>query len=669
MRIGYVCTNYNNADFTIKAVESLLAISGHDISVIVVDNSPVSLRDPNLVNLQLRHVMVKVIQSPTNVGYFAGLNLGIRALRGENPDIDYIVVGNNDLEFGFDFVAQIIAASKAFERFPVVSPDIVTMSGVHQNPHVIGPITRGRELVYDIYYSSFYAAVVIRFISKLLRPFSDRSDSEHWRSAGEIYQGHGSCYILGPKFFENFSELSAPTFLMGEEYFLSHQLASKGFSVYYDPSIKVTHSYHASIGGVPKRKMWEYARIAHAHYRKTVKLFDWSHRENPAAAFSVQRRRSSKKAFQRCTNCVMDTTDVKIRFDANGVCDHCNTFRLHTLPSWPQGREAADELERMISDIKRSGEGKEFDCILGMSGGIDSSYLTYLAKEKFGLKPLVFHVDAGWNSQEAVNNIERMVDGLKLELFTEVIDWNEMRDLQLSYFKSGVPHVDHPQDLAYFGTMYKFAHKHGIKYILTGANLSTECIRNPVDWGYYGDITQLRDIHRRYGRAPLKTFPLSHIIWHKIYLPYVLGQKTVRPLNLVPFVKQDAKKLLMERFGWQPYPQKHFESRFTRFIEGYWLPTRFGYDVRKVQFSSLIVTGQMTRQEAMDRLTETAYDPENVKQDFEYVAKKLGIEPAELESYRVMPLRTYRDYDSQDYLYRLGAKAMKLFGLEVGGKR
>ena len=305
-----------------------------------------------------------------------------------------------------------------------------------------------------------------------------------------------------------------------------------------------------------------------------------------------------------------------------------------------------------------------------MSGGIDSSYLTYIAKEQFGLRPLVFHVDAGWNSQEAVNNIEKIVDKLGLDLYTEVIDWVAMRDLQLAFFKSGVSHIDTPQDHAFFATMYKFAEQHKVKYILTGANLSTECIRNPIEWMYYqSDAIQLRDIHRKFGQHSLKSYPVTSILRHKIYLPYIKGIKVVRPLNNIPYVKQDAIKLLVEKFGWQPYPQKHFESRFTRFYEGYWLPKKFGYDTRRVQFSSLIVTGQMTREDALLKLNTPPYDESTIAQDFEYVATKLGISVKELQGYMDAPNKSYRDYKSQDSVYAFGSWVMKSLGLEIGGKR
>jgi len=376
------------------------------------------------------------------------------------------------------------------------------------------------------------------------------------------------------------------------------------------------------------------------------------------------------RPYQVCTNCVMDTTDSEITFDENGVCDHCHSFYEHTLPAWHTDARGWDELQSLVVKIKREGQGKDFDCIMGMSGGIDSSYLTYIAKEKLGLRPLVFHVDAGWNSQEAVNNIEKLVDKLRLDLFTEVIDWEEMRDLQLAFFKAGVPHVDVPQDHAFFATMYNFADKHGIKYILTGANYSTECVRNPVEWMYFqSDVRQIKDIHRRFGQRPLTNYPLSNILRHKVYLRYVKGIKVIRPLNYVPYFKEAAMRLLVDKFGWQRYPQKHFESRFTRFYEGYWLPKKFGFDTRKVQFSSLILTKQMTRAEALEKLAGPAYDQNTIAQDFDYVAAKLGITARELQGYMEAPNRTYRDYESQRGVFAIGARVMKLLGLERGGKR
>ena len=374
--------------------------------------------------------------------------------------------------------------------------------------------------------------------------------------------------------------------------------------------------------------------------------------------------------YQICTNCVMDTTDSKIVFDIKGVCDHCNTFYTDILPRWHTGERGHKALEEIIVEIKKEGKGKDFDCLMGMSGGIDSSYLLYVMVKKYGLRPLVFHVDAGWNSQIAVNNIERLVDGLGLDLYTEVINWEEIKDLQLAFFKSGVSHIDTPQDHSFFATMYKFASKHKIKHILTGGNYSTECVRNPLEWMYYqSDSIQLKDIYKKHGTGKLKDYPISNILWHKVYLPYIKGIKLIRPLDFVPYNKDDAMQLLVDKFGYQKYPQKHFESRFTRFYEGYWLPMKFGFDTRKVQYSSLILTNQMTREEALESLSKPAYGPNTIKQDFEYIATKLGISVEELQSYMDAPNKTYKDYKSQDSIYNIGAKVMRALGLEKGGKR
>ena len=376
------------------------------------------------------------------------------------------------------------------------------------------------------------------------------------------------------------------------------------------------------------------------------------------------------RRYQICNRCVMDATDTKIKFDLRGYCDHCITYDQQILPNWHTDERGKRALEAMVFEIKKEGKDKDFDCILGMSGGIDSSYLLYLAKKELGLRPLVFHVDAGWNSQIAVNNIEKLVDGLGLDLYTEVIDWEEMKDLQLAFFKSGVPHIDTPQDHAFFATMYKFAEQHSVRHILTGANFSTECVRNPLEWMYYqSDSIQLRDIHRRFGTRPLVKYPVTNILRHKVYLPYIRRIRVLRPLNYVPYIKADAMKFLQENFGWQPYPQKHFESRFTKFYESYWLPKKFGYDTRRVQYSSLILTNQMTRAEALIRLEVSPYDPETINHDFEYVAAKLNITVGELQGYFDAPNRSFQDYRSQESIYTIGAAVMRLFGLERGGKR
>jgi N-acetyl sugar amidotransferase len=366
----------------------------------------------------------------------------------------------------------------------------------------------------------------------------------------------------------------------------------------------------------------------------------------------------------------MDTSDPKIIFDERGVCDHCIGFYKDVLPNWHPNAKGKEIFRKQVEKIKAAAKGKQFDSIMGLSGGLDSSYLLHLVATEYGLRPLVFHVDGGWNTEIAVNNIQMLVEKLNLELFVEVIDWPEMRDFQLALFKSGTPHLDLAQDHAFYATMFHFANKYKIKYILNGGNFSTECIRNPKDWLYYGtDMPFLNDVMRQFGTRKMERYPFSGILYHKVYLRYVKGIKVIRPLNLLPYTKESAIKTLSETYRWKTYPQKHFESRFTKFYEGYWLPTRFGYDTRRVQFSSLIVTKQMTREEALDKLNNPPYDLNKIEEEFEYVANKLGISVEELQSYHKMPLKWFRDYKNQEWLFDLGAKAMKLMGLERAIKR
>jgi N-acetyl sugar amidotransferase len=366
----------------------------------------------------------------------------------------------------------------------------------------------------------------------------------------------------------------------------------------------------------------------------------------------------------------MDTSDSEIVFDSDGICDHCLGFRKDVLPNWDTGPTGRAKLNAVVDRIKAASKSKEFDCILGLSGGLDSSFMLHLLVTEFGLRPLVFHVDGGWNTDIATNNIQMLVDKLGLDLYTEVINWAEMRDFQLAFFKSGVPHLDIPQDHAFVATLYHFANKHGIKYIINGGNYATECIRNPLEWLYYGtDLAQIHDIQGRFGTMPLKDYPLSSIFFHKIYLRYIRGVEMVRPLNYLPYSKKMAIDTLSELYGWKAYPQKHFESRFTRFFEAYWLPTRFGFDTRRVQYSSLIVTGQMTRDEALEKLKSPAYDPQTIDEEFEYIATKLGISAEELRGYHEMPLKSYRDYRNQQWMFDVGARVLKALGIERAIKR
>jgi N-acetyl sugar amidotransferase len=373
----------------------------------------------------------------------------------------------------------------------------------------------------------------------------------------------------------------------------------------------------------------------------------------------------SKRPYQVCANCVMDTSDSGIVFDSRGWCDYCNNYYANILPNWHPDERGYAEILPTIERIKREGAGRDHDCLIGMSGGVDSSYVTYLAKEKFGLRPLILHVDAGWNSQEAVNNIERLVDALGLDLHTEVVNWREMRDLQLAFFRAQVPHVDTPQDHAFFAALYNFAAKHGFRYILTGANYSTECVREPLEWHYHAsDLRQLKDIHRRFGTVPLKTFPQADIFTYRLYYRYVKGIRVVKPLNHVRYVKEQAMQELAEKFGWQKYAHKHYESRFTRFYEGYWLPKKFCYDKRRAHFSSLILTGQLSRDEAMQRLAQPSYDETQALKDMEFVAKKLDLSVEEFRQIMAGENRSYRDYKSSMSLIAVATQVLRVLGVQ-----
>jgi N-acetyl sugar amidotransferase len=373
--------------------------------------------------------------------------------------------------------------------------------------------------------------------------------------------------------------------------------------------------------------------------------------------------------YNICKKLVLDTSYPGISFDAEGVCNHYHEFFDVVKPNWHNNRKGFLELEQKIDKIKKAGYGRDYDCIMGLSGGADSSYMLHVMVTEFGLRPLVFHVDGGWNSEVAVNNISGLIEKLNLDLFTEVINWEEMRDFQLAMFKSGVPHLDIPQDMAFVGVLYKFAQKHGIKYILNGGNISTECVKRPLDIIYWGtDMIHIKDIINRYGTLSMDTYPFSSVFYHKLYLQFFRGVKVLKPLNYISYVKQDAMDLMKKEYGWKQYSQKHFESRFTRFFEGYWLTTRFDFDMRRVDLSSLILTEQITRNDALAILEEPPYDLENIQQDFDYIAKKLNISIEDLKMFHEMPKKYYWDFRNMRYIFELGEWFLsRLIGARRGG--
>lgn len=370
--------------------------------------------------------------------------------------------------------------------------------------------------------------------------------------------------------------------------------------------------------------------------------------------------------FQICTKIIMDSSDSQIVFNEAGESDYYLNFKQNILPEWNFGLAQLDKLLQVAEEIKRDGLGRDFDCILGLSGGLDSSYMAYVAKEIMGLRPLLFHVDAGWNTSQATGNIEKLINGLNVDLYTEVINWEEMRDLQRAFLQSQIADQDLPQDIAFFSALYKFAKTNKIKHIITGGNFSTESCKEPEEWGAYPGIDNrlIKDIHNRFGQKKLKSFPIVGIFKYKVYYKYILGMQVHKPLNLIPFVKKDAEELLESKFGWEKFQHKHHESRFTRFYEDFWLPEKFGFDRRKVHFSSLILSGQMTREDALLRIQRPELNELQTKNEFNYIADKLHFTNEEFEAILKGDNKSYKDYKNKGFLIDLGAKTLRKFGLE-----
>jgi N-acetyl sugar amidotransferase len=341
----------------------------------------------------------------------------------------------------------------------------------------------------------------------------------------------------------------------------------------------------------------------------------------------------------------MDTTDPDIWFDENGVSSHAiafdEVFAPVLLPA--QRGERLGELERLVDTIKAAGKGKPYDCVIGVSGGVDSTYLT-LQAVRLGLRPLAVHFDSGWNSELAVGNIHNLVTTLGIDLYTHVIDWREMKDLQLSFIKASVANADTPTDHAFVWVAYSQAVKYGIKYILSGSNFASESIL-PESWGYDSDDARhLKAIQARFGTVKLKTYPMVGMFRRYIWYPFGRGIKTVRPLNYMPYVYKDAKQAIIDNVGWRDYGGKHYESVFTRYFQGYYLPHKFGFDKRLAHYSSLILSGQMTRDEALALMETTNYPEDLRKQDHEFIAKKLGLTVEEFGAICARPPVDYSAY-------------------------
>ncbi|PZQ89698.1 MAG: N-acetyl sugar amidotransferase [Leifsonia xyli] len=359
----------------------------------------------------------------------------------------------------------------------------------------------------------------------------------------------------------------------------------------------------------------------------------------------------------------MDTTDPDIRFDESGVSSHALHFDevfAEQLFAAQRG-ERLEELGALVEEIKAAGAGKPYDCIIGVSGGVDSTYLTVQAV-RLGLRPLIVHFDSGWNSELAVGNIHNLVTTLGLDLYTHVVDWREMKDLQLSYFKASLANCDIPTDHAFGYVAYQQAKKYGIKYILSGGNAATESVL-PESWGYNADdAKQLKAVQRRFGSVKLKTYPVMGMFARHIWFPVVRRIRTVRPLDYLPYIAEDAKRDITESVGWRDYGGKHYESVFTRYFQGYYLPHKFGYDKRLAHYSSLVLAEQITREQALERMETSNYPDALRTQDHEFIAKKLGVTVEELEALIELPPVDYTAYPNSDAFWKGVRRVASVFG-------
>lgn len=373
------------------------------------------------------------------------------------------------------------------------------------------------------------------------------------------------------------------------------------------------------------------------------------------------------KKNQTCTRCVMDTSDPEITFDSNGVCNHCIEFDTATRKNWFPNEEGRARWAAIVEQIKAEGRGKDYDCILGLSGGVDSSYLALKVHES-GLRPLVMHVDAGWNSELAVANIEALVRHCSYDLHTHVVDWDDMRDLQLAYLRAGISNQDVPQDHIFFASLYHFATNNKINTIVSGGNLATEGIY-PQYWeGSAMDAINLKSIHRKYGERPLRNYKTISFFEYYFWYPLVKRMRTIRPLNYMPYNKAAALEELKSTVGYKPYQRKHGESLFTKLFQNYYLPKKYGYDKRRPHLSSLILSGQLTRDEALRKLEEPLYLPDELEIDIVYFCKKLRITRKEFDNLIEQPNRHYTDFPNWNSYYQL-LKRAQVLAAKVTGKR
>ena len=351
---------------------------------------------------------------------------------------------------------------------------------------------------------------------------------------------------------------------------------------------------------------------------------------------------NSSQNYQRCTRCIMDTTDSKIYFDTNGVCNHCHRYD-NLLPSRTHSEtDSSLKLEKLVNAIKRAGRNSDYDCIIGVSGGVDSTYVAYLTK-KLGLRPLAIHFDNGWNSELAVSNIEKILDKMDINLYTYVIDWPVFKDLQLSFLKASTPDGEIPTDHAINALLFREASKRNIKYIINGMNFKTESMA-VESWAYgHSDWKYIKSVHKLFGTKKLNKYP-KYSFFNLFYWTFIKKIKVISILNYIDYNKDETMKILQNDLGWVYYGGKHYESIYTRFYQGYVLPIKFSIDKRIGHLSDLIRSGQLTRQEALKEIKNPIYNEKLLIQDREFVIKKLSISSESFEKLMTNPRKSFFDY-------------------------
>jgi N-acetyl sugar amidotransferase len=352
-----------------------------------------------------------------------------------------------------------------------------------------------------------------------------------------------------------------------------------------------------------------------------------------------------------CSRCIMDETAKEITFDNYGVCNFCHNYDNVLVNDVYTDKGGEEKLEKLVEKIKLKGKNSRYDVLIGLSGGVDSSYVAFIIKKKYGLRAFAVHLDNGWNTELAVANVEQIVKRLEIDLSTYVLDWKEFRDLQTSFIKSSISNIEIPTDHAIWALLIKTAAKMKIPYIIAGNNVVTESIM-PESWLYGSkDSKLIKSIHQKFGKIKLKTYPSLSTIDYVDYLLF-RGIRWVPILNYLPYNKAEAKQLLIDELGWQDYGGKHYESIFTRFFHAFYLPVKFGYDLRKSYLSALVCSGQISRDEAMEEISNPPAPKQMLEQDRDYVIKKLGLSDDEFDSIMNSPNKTYADYPNNESLWK-----------------